>query len=105
MKIQKKEERIKDAYLNGIDSLTEYKNNKEKIQKEREILLQKIQKNTEKIEEDIPIEEKISENLKTIYETLTDDSIDVKKKYDIAHRYINVIIYKNGVLYMKYNDF
>lgn len=103
--LEKKEERIKDAYLNGIDSLTEYKNNKEKIQKEREILLQKIQKNTEKIEEDIPIEEKISENLKTIYETLTDDSIDVKKKYDIAHRYINVIIYKNGVLYMKYNDF
>lgn len=102
--LEKKEQRIKDAYLNGIDSITEYKENKLKIKEEKEKILKKIKTQEEKTE-NIPIEEKISENLKTIYETLSDENIDIKKKYDIAHRYINEITYKNGVLYMKYNDF
>ena len=52
-----RETRIKEAYLNGIDSLAEYKANKEDIQKEREFLLQQSQNHSdeENKSSDLPI--------------------------------------------------
>ncbi len=51
-----REARIKEAYLNGIDSLAEYKANKEEIQKKREFLLQQSQDHnkTEKESNELP---------------------------------------------------
>ena len=44
------------------------------------------------------------ENLKKVYNVLTDDNIDEKKKYDIAHEIINKVEYSNGELSLIFNS-
>ena len=50
-KMESKEKRIKDAYMNGIDSMEEYKENKLLLSKERADLEERI-KNTNTEPED-----------------------------------------------------
>ncbi len=98
----KKEERIKNAYINGIDTLEEYKKNKSIIETEKITLQEKISKfkETDKNEE----KTEIKENLKKVYNILTDDKIEIKKKYDIAHELIDKVEYENGSLSLFFNN-
>lgn len=104
--LDKKGQRIKDAYLNGIDTLEEYKINKQLIEKEKSELEYELEKiNKSNINEKQQDDKTIKEHLKSVYELLIDDKIDMSEKYKIAHKTINCITYKNGVLYLKYNKF
>lgn len=100
--LTKKEKRIKDAYINGIDGLEEYKNNKELVQKEKEQLMKQLEKLKEVKKEDK--KDVIQENLKNVYDILIDENIDMKKKYDIVHELINYVEYKNGSLTLFFNE-
>ena len=69
--IEKKEERIKRAYRDGIDTLEEYKENKSIIQTEKEMLLKKIEHIEEPAlspEEAKPI---MMDRIKNVYEVIT----------------------------------
>lgn len=104
--ISQKLERIKIAFENGIDTIEEYKENKSRIVEEEKKLKNKIAK----LERKKDVKEKeniIRENMKTVYELLTDEKIDMKKKYEVAHFVINKIVYdeENNNLTMFYNDF
>lgn len=74
--LDKKEERIKRAYIDGVDSLEEYKSNKNLLEKQRkEIMKQMVpKKKTPKKET-----ETILENIKNVIEILESDS-DTSKK-------------------------
>ena len=71
-----REARIKEAYLNGIDSLAEYKANKEEIQKEREFLLQQSQDHnkTEKESNELP------NKIRGVYDILVSDQCSKDEK-------------------------
>ena len=100
--LEKKEKRIKDAYVNGIDNLEEYQYNKKELLKEREILQQKLNNTDEPTEKKDPTI--IQENLKQVYDILTDESIEMKKKFDIAHELIDRVIYEDGNLTLIFNE-
>lgn len=102
--LDKKEERIKNAYLNEIDTIEEYKENKKQLQIERNLLLEKLNKlNSETTENDTI--KKIKENLKNAYEILIDDNISIQRKYEIIHFIIEKVEYKNNELTLFYNEF
>ena len=100
--LNRKEKRIKDAYLSEIDSLEEYQHNKIEIIKEKEVLQYKLNNLVEPNQEN-DIEE-IQENLKSIYDILIDENIQTKKKYDIAHELIDCVKYQNGTLSLFFNE-
>lgn len=102
-KIKDKERRMKEAYINGIDSLEEYKENKAIIKNQKDLLLKELQKlKTSSII--TKKEETIKEQLKTVYNILNDDTIDMKRKYEVSHMIIDRIdfIRDEGVLELTY---
>ena len=100
--VEKKEERIKMAYVDGIDSIEEYKHNKDIVEQEKKSLEERLNNIKEPESNNNP--DTISENLRTLYDILTDDNIDMKKKYDIAHEIINKVEYSNSVLTLIFNE-
>lgn len=89
-KLKEKESRIKKAYINGIDTIEEYKNNKQDLLEQKEFLESKLKELT--VTKNIkPKDEIIKENLKTFYEILSDKNIDMNRKYEISHLLIEKI--------------
>lgn len=89
--LEEKEERIKKSYINGIDTLEEYKANKNMLAKEKERLTEKLslleKPNLEKHKQEI------IENGKNVYEILTDENISLEEKNDIVNKLINKVEY------------
>ncbi|MEY8676620.1 recombinase family protein [Thomasclavelia cocleata] len=83
--------RIKEAYRNGIDTLEEYKESKEALEKEQTLLNQKMEslKNHLKGEK----QENIYHQIKSVYDLLTDKSIPIDVKYKASHFLINKITF------------
>jgi len=91
--MSKKKKRIKEAYINGIDTLSEYRHNKfilEKEEKELEERISKIGQNSLDIKS-----KEIYENGKKVYELLVDPNIEELEKYKIAHRLFEKIVFNN----------
>ena len=102
-KLKEKEVRIKDAYINGIDSIEEYKENKQNLEKQKKMLDRQLLKLQSK--KDIKKKETIiKEQLKTIYNILTDDRIDMQRKYEVSHMIIDRIDFNrdDGILELTY---
>lgn len=91
--IEKKEERIKRAYRDGIDTLEEYKENKFIIQTEKEMLLKKI----EHIEEPALSQEEakpiMMDRIKNVYEVITNPDIGMEEKNKAARSIIEKIVF------------
>lgn len=98
-----KEERIKEAYREGIDTIDEYKENKNIILKEKNRLLKEFE-TIEKPKTDNKKKE-IIENGKKVYEILIDKSISLKEKNEVAHILINKVEYdpNSNTLELYYN--
>lgn len=102
--IEIKEKRIKEAYINGIDTLEEYKKNKELLKEEKNNLEKSLKSvNKEQVNENRKRE--IIENGKKVYEILNDENIEIEKKHAIVHNLINFIKYDktNDSLEIYYN--
>ena len=102
-KIDSKFERIKAAYQDGIDSLEEYKINKEKISSEKNRLENKLN--------ELQYKNKLESKKKNIYvkceqayKILTDNKIEKQVKFDIAHELFEEILYdkSNDTLLITY---
>lgn len=76
--------------MNGVDTLEEYKENKNYLETQNQMLHTQLEKLKDKKEikkqEDI-----IREQLKTVYNILIDDKIDMNRKYEVAHMIIDRI--------------
>ena len=89
--IKEKEKRIKEAYLNGIDSIDEYKLNKKMLEKEKTEIENKLHSlNKPDNKKNIT---KVIENGKKVYDLLIDESIPEDKKNFYARRLFDKIIY------------
>lgn len=92
-KLSMKEKRMKEAYQDGIDTLDEYKENKKRLEAEREnieIQLATIHQDLTSGGED---GEPILKRIESVYALLTDDSINMEIKYKTAHFLINKIVF------------
>lgn len=101
--LAEKETRIKEAYREGVDTIEEYKENKNIILREKNRLLKEINKvEKPKIENK---KKEIIENGKKVYEILTNDKISLKEKNEVAHILINKVEYdpNSNTLELYYN--
>lgn len=88
-----KEQRIREAYEGGIDTLEEYKNNKARIKSERDKLIQELDqiKNSNLNSKDTgPTKEEMMSRIHTVYDILSDPDVD----YDIKGNAIRSILKK-----------
>ena len=101
--LSEKEIRIKEAYREGIDTIEEYKENKNIILREKNRLLKELE-TMEKPKTENKKKE-IIENGKRIYEVLTDEKISLKEKNEVAHILINKVEYDphSNTLELYYN--
>ncbi len=96
--------RCKNLYIEGIDTIEEYKQNKKNIEIELNEL--KIKLNSiDKVENNLK-EVNISINAKNVYDMLTNDKIDMNKKYNVVHELIDYIVYdkKNETIEIYYKE-
>lgn len=92
--IDKKERRIRKAYMDGIDTLEEYRESRQLLAKQREELSRQIisieQPAAEITEED---KEKLAQNIRDVLEVLRSDSYDIPKKASAIRNICEKIVY------------
>ncbi len=91
-KLKTKRERIKEAYINEIDTLEEYKENKKKLDNEEKQLKEQLKELNYKEKQEVR-KEKTYELCKTAYEILSDEETSFDLKDDVAHRLFDHITY------------
>ena len=102
-KLEIKKKRIKDAYINEIDTLEEYKENKSKLQKEEDNIKNRL--NELNLEKQLENKKEDTYSLcKTAYEILKDEDVDFSIKDEIAHQLFEKIIFdkKNDTIEIYY---
>lgn len=84
--------RCKNLYLEGIDSIDEYKENKKSIEKEKESLLKELSeyKDEENTNNSLI---KFQIKAKNVYEVLTDEKTPEDVKYTLIHELIEKVIF------------
>lgn len=102
-KLKEKERRIKEAYMNGVDTLEEYKDNKNFLENQKNMLNLQLKKLNDK-QQIKKQEELIKEQLKTVYNILIDEKISMERKYEVSHMIIDRIDFlrDEGVLELVY---
>jgi DNA invertase Pin-like site-specific DNA recombinase len=91
-KVTEKEDRVKIAYEDGIDTLNEYKEKKQRLSDERNDLIKALELLKETLIENRHDNE-IVKKITDVYELLTDESVDIEQKYQTAHFLIEKITY------------
>ena len=96
-----KETRIKEAYQDGIDSLEEYKENKQLLQREREYLTEMMQKY--KSEDNYAENKKqILSSIKSAYDVISAENSTHQQKHEALASVVDKIVYnkKNEAISM-----
>lgn len=90
-KVSQKEKRVKDAYINGIDTLEEYRLNKNRLSDERKRLLDELERVSDKV---VPIDKKTYlKTVSDVYNILCDEESTWEDKYSALHTIISKITY------------
>lgn len=93
-RIDVREDRIRAAYENGIDTLEEYGANKRRLQADREHIVEEIEKELEKEKSrPVPSKDEVLGRMRTIYDVLADDSVDHISKGNCLRELFSEIIY------------
>lgn len=92
-KLELKQKRMTEAYQDGIDTLVEYKENKQKLNAEREVIENQLNDIKAGLLDKEIQGTTIIKRIENVYTLLTDDTIDIQNKYNTAHFLINKIIY------------
>lgn len=102
-KLDAKSIRIKEAFQDGIDTIEEYKQNKIKIDEERQNIKEQL-KNLKEELQGTKTDEPINKKLENAYELLCDENIPVDVKYKTSHFLINEVVYskKEKTLKLEY---
>ncbi len=88
-----KEQRVREAYENGIDSLAEYKVNKERLKAERDHLEHELQKLSCR-EPDTPPEQQkalLLDGIRSVYNLVSDPEVDYEVKGNSLRRIVKSI--------------
>lgn len=92
-KLEKKEERIKQAYRDGIDTLDEYRENKEILKKERADLEMRLNDIAQKPQPDIDYKTEMLKRIENVYNMLLDDTVPIIQKNEALKRIVEKIVY------------
>ena len=96
-RIASREQRIKLAYENGIDTLEEYRGNKQRLNDERHRLEAQIDAEKEKESASAaPSKDEVLKRIQNVYDMISDDSIDYVTKGTIMREIFSEIIYDRG---------
>ena len=95
-KLDQKETRIKQAYRDGIDTLEEYKDNKEILRREREEIEQRLHEISSQPEEVIDYKEELLHRISSVYEILLDDTVPIIRKNEAIKSVIEKIVYNKS---------
>ena len=87
-----REQRIKLAYENEIDTLEEYKENKIRLQNQKESLLENIQE-LENQKPAAPSKEDALSQVQTVYDVLCDPAVDNSTKGNIIRTIVDQIVF------------
>lgn len=101
-RIRRKYEVAKNAYLAEIDTIDEYKSNKESIQQEEDKVLKKL--NSLSAPTDKQDKKILKQRIENSIALLEDDSVDIKTKNDMLKTFITQIVVdkKSDTIDMKY---
>lgn len=91
-RLEGKEQRIRDAYESGIDSLEEYSRNKARLKAEREDLERQAASLAESAPAP-PSDSLMLSAIRDVYSLLSDPEVSYEKKGAAARRVIRTIIY------------
>lgn len=91
--IKLKEERVKQAYRDGIDTLEEYKHNKEIIENERKEIAHRLEECSAKETESGSDKETMLNNVKNVYQYLLSDTNTNQQKNEMLKSIIEKIVY------------
>lgn len=93
-KIDVKLQRIKEAYMNGIDTMEEYKENKQAVQEEKQHLEKQLSEIKEEKSNSKDDDEDMLLRVKNVYDILSSDSVDATTKNDVLRSVVEKIIYE-----------
>lgn len=90
-----KEKRIKDSYREGIDTIEEYRENKQLIQEERNRLEAQLQelKEAHTVQNQEDLTEKMLKNISSVYEVVSSDDYSISDKNEALKQIVEKIIF------------
>lgn len=86
-------ERIKEAYRNGVDTLEEYKANKQLVQQEKDRLEKQLKEAAKDKSDPESAESNLLERVRNVYEIISSDAVDNTVKNEILKSVIEKIVY------------
>lgn len=87
-----KEQRVKEAYEAGIDTLEEYKGNKLRLAEEREDLRMKLENISPAADPDDPGPDEVLSRIKNIYDLISSPDVDDETKGKAIRRIVKKIV-------------
>lgn len=93
-KIDVKLQRIKEAYMNGIDTMEEYKENKQAVQEEKENLEKQLSEIKEEKNNSKNDDKDMLLRVKNVYDILSSNSVDVMTKNEVLRSVVEKIVYE-----------
>ena len=93
-KIDVKLQRIKEAYMNGIDTMEEYKENKQAVQEEKQHLEKQLSEIKEEKNNSKNDDKDMLLRVKNVYDILSSDSVDVMTKNEVLRSVVEKIVYE-----------
>ena len=92
-RLKSMEQRMKDAYRAGVDTLEEYKENKKFVENERASILEKINNIIPEVADDASDKKLMLSKIKNVYEALQSDSCSNQQKNEMLRSIIEKIVY------------
>ncbi len=92
-KLENREYRIRLAYENGVDTLEEYKQNKERLQKDREFLEEQIASLQDPQPDTMPTKEDVLLHIQTVYDVIRNPNVDYETKGTFMRSLVEDIVY------------
>ena len=93
-KIDVKLQRIKEAYMNGIDTMEEYKENKQAVQEEKQHLEKQLSEIKEEKNNSKNDDKDMLLRVKNVYDILSSNSVDVMTKNEVLRSVVEKIVYE-----------
>lgn len=94
--LSRRENRAKEAYLNGIDTIEEYKQNKEMLSKEKAVINEKLSSITIIKIDKSEMDKTMLNRIQNVFNTLTDDTATFEEKRNSIISVIDKIIYNKS---------
>ena len=92
-KLSMRESRIRDAYEAGIDTLEEYKNNKERLVSDRLELTAALSQLLQEEQADVPDTEEILKEIRSIADILKNPDVSYEEKGSLIRSVVEQIVY------------